>query len=223
MIISEKKNKTCAVIPFYNEKPTLKKIIDKTLPFVDFLILVNDGSTDNWEEEISGNRQITLISHKNNLGKGAALKTGLVKSIELNTDITLTLDADLQHDPHLIPGFIEKIKSFDCVIGRREIQNTKMPIHRKLSNYLTSKLLSMKTGRQILDSQSGYRAFKTKILNNILPTFTGFEAESEMIVKICRNNYSFSFQNISTIYGNDSSKMKAIPTILGFLKVLFKS
>ncbi len=223
MIISEKKNKNCAVIPFYNEKPTLKKIIETTLPLIDFLILVNDGSTDSWQQEIPQNQKIIVISNEKNLGKGSALKIGILKSIELETNITLTLDADLQHDPSLIPNFIERINSFDCVIGKRELQNTKMPTHRKLSNYLTSKLLSIKTGKQILDSQSGYRAFKTKILIDVLPTFTGFEAESEMIVKLCRKNYSIGYVNIPTIYGKDDSKMKAIQTILGFMKVLFKS
>ncbi len=98
-----------------------------------------------------------------------------------------------------------------------------MPIHRRLSNYLTSKILSVKTGFNILDSQSGFRAFKTKILSNILPDYSGFEAESEMIVKISKNNYSLGFTEISTIYGEDNSKMKAIPTIIGFIKVILRS
>ena len=98
-----------------------------------------------------------------------------------------------------------------------------MPIHRKLSNYLTSKILSIKTGCNILDSQSGYRAFRTNILSKVLPSYSGFEAESEMIVKICKNNYSIGFKEISTIYGNDDSKMKALPTIIGFIKVILNT
>ncbi|MBK8946523.1 MAG: glycosyltransferase family 2 protein [Ignavibacteriae bacterium] len=223
MNISENKNKICAVIPFYNEKSTLDKIISETLNFVDLLILVNDGSTDNWQTEIPTNEKLILISHENNLGKGAALKNGFTKSIELKTLFTITLDADLQHDPKQIPNFLNHIENYDCLIGKRETRNTQMPIHRRLSNYLTSKLLSIKTGTKILDSQSGFRAFKTNILENILPEYMGFEAESEMIVKLCKQNYKLGFISIPTIYGNDNSKMKAIPTILGFTKVLIKS
>ena len=98
-----------------------------------------------------------------------------------------------------------------------------MPFHRRLSNYLTSKLMSMKTGKEIIDSQSGYRAFKSVIAYKIIPEFNGFEAESEMIVKAARNNLKIGFVNIPTIYGDDDSKMKAIPTILGFIKVLLRT
>ncbi len=94
----------------------------------------------------------------------------------------------MQHAPESIPKFIEAISEYDCVIGSRDINHIKMPIQRKLSNFLTSKLLSLKTGTDILDSQSGYRAFKTEILNNVLPDYNGFEAESEMIVKLAKNN-----------------------------------
>ncbi|MBK7106734.1 MAG: glycosyltransferase family 2 protein [Ignavibacteriae bacterium] len=223
MSISENKNNVCAVIPFFNEKSTLNKIVTETINYVDLLILVNDGSTDNWQSEILKSEKIILISNENNLGKGAALKLGFLKSIELKTLITITLDADLQHDPKQITNFLNNIENYDCIIGKREISKTKMPIHRRLSNYLTSKLLSMKTGTEILDSQSGFRAFKTNILENILPQFTGFEAESEMIVKLCKQKYKLGFILIPTIYGNDNSKMKAIPTILGFIKVLLKT
>lgn len=182
--------------------------------------MVNDGSTDNSCQLINSSDKIILVNHKTNLGKGAALKTGFIKSIELNSEITITIDGDNQHDPNLIPALINNLKYFDCVIGNRMKNKLKMPLHRQLSNYLTSKLLSLKTGIKILDSQSGFRVFKTNILPNILPSFSGFEAESEMIVKIAKCKYSLGYTEISTIYGNDESKMRAIPTIIGFIKVL---
>lgn len=223
LITSKNQAKIAAVIPFFNEEKHLSNVIHEVLKYVDCIIIVNDGSTDDSVNKIPINDKIYLLHHSENLGKGEALNTGLRKSIELNTNITITLDADNQHDPDYIPKFLDKLNNYDCVIGNRERDKTMMPIHRKLSNYLTSKLLSIKTGVQILDSQSGYRAFKTSILNNILPNYSGFEAESEMIVKICENNYSLGFQKIPTIYGDDESKMKAIPTILGFIKVLVKT
>lgn len=223
MNISKNKNNCCAIIPFYNEKNTLKKIISETSKFVDSIIIVNDGSTDSWNTEIPENGNIFLISHEKNLGKGEALKTGFIKSIEQNNFYTIALDADLQHDPKYIPNLLNGLIKFDMVIGKRNILKSEMPFHRRMSNYLTSKLLSIKTGKNILDSQSGFRGFKTEILKEILPTFSGFEAESEMIVKCCKKNYTIGYFEIPTIYGNDDSKMKAIPTILGFLKVLFKS
>ncbi len=219
----ESKNKICAVIPFYNEQSTLKSLVQQTLPFVDLIIFVDDGSTDNSSNQIPQSDKIFLINHDRNLGKGAALKTGLLKSIELNSEITITLDADLQHDPNSIKDFVNSIHKFDCIIGERSRKETEMPFARKMSNFLTSKLLSIKTGYNIKDSQCGFRSFRTKILNDILPNYSGFEAESEMIVKLCKKNYRLSFIKIPTIYGNDNSKMRAMPAIIGFIKVLFKS
>jgi glycosyltransferase involved in cell wall biosynthesis len=217
------RNKICTVIPFYNEEKHLPEVVGKTLQHSDILILVNDGSTDSARKRIPEDPRIIVIDHASNLGKGRALLTGLSKSIELDTAVTLTLDADGQHDPSMIPHFIEKIEGFDLLIGSRKKSGTDMPFHRRISNYLTSKLLSIKTGVKISDSQSGYRAFRTEICMKILPEFSGFEAESEMIVKACRRGFKIGFIEIPTVYGDNSSKMKAIPTIIGFIKVLLKS
>jgi len=220
---SKNPNNIIAVVPFFNEEKHLTFLIEQVLNFVDILILVDDGSIDNSLKQIPNDDKIVLIKHSRNFGKGAALKTGLLKSIELASYVTLTLDADLQHDPKYIPRLVESVKNYDFVIGARNKNHSSMPIHRKLSNWITSKLLSIKTGTKILDSQSGYRAFKTNILKDILPTFAGFEAESEMIVKLLRKNYKLDFITIPTIYGDDDSKMKAIPAILGFIKVILKT
>ncbi len=218
---SEKINKTtCAVIPFYNEEENISKIISSVAKYVDLIIVVNDGSTDKSTEKIIPTDKLILINHKTNLGKGKALKTGFLKSIELKTEITLTLDADLQHAPEYIPKFISELKTYDAIIGNRLHNKKGMPAHRRLSNFLTSKLLGIKTGQKILDSQSGYRAFRTEILKDILPEYQGFEAESEMIVKLLKNNYKLGFVNIPTIYGNEKSKMRGWQTIKGFVKVL---
>ena len=64
---SENENKICAVIPFYNEHSTLKEIVKRTLPFVDRIILINDGSTDEFTNQIPVNGKVILISHENRL------------------------------------------------------------------------------------------------------------------------------------------------------------
>lgn len=217
----KKINSVCAVIPCFNEINTIKKTVNEVSKHIKQIVLVDDGSTDGLSKNMF-DENVVYCKHNNNLGKGVALKTGLLKGIELQTDVTITLDADGQHDPNYIPKFIEAIKEYDCVLGKRKRDFKTMPPHRILSNYLTSKLLSLKTNIEILDSQSGYRAFRTEILKDILPTYTGFEAESEMLVKLAKSNYNIGHVEIPTIYGNDNSKMKAVDTIVGFLRVLAK-
>ncbi|MGD8307599.1 MAG: hypothetical protein PVF17_13160, partial [Ignavibacteria bacterium] len=86
---------------------------------------------------------------------------------------------------------------------------------------LTSFLLSIKTGCRLLDSQCGFRAFKSDVVKNIETTYPGYEAESEILILAARNNYKIGFCNISTIYGNQKSKMNPIKTTFGFIKILF--
>jgi len=219
---SKSQNKICAVIPFYNEEEHLHSIISEVIQFVDILILIDDGSTDSSLSCIPFTENIILLEHDKNLGKGAAPRICFLKNKEVGSEKTITMDADYQHDPNYIDQFLAKLEKYDCVIGSRKKDHSTMPYHRKLSNTLTSKLLSWKTGHKILDSQSGYRGFRTRILQDILPNYKGFEAESEMIVKLCKNDYTLGFVNIPTIYGNDNSKMRTFPTIIGFLKVLLR-
>ncbi len=220
MNYSTKKNKICAVVPFYNEQTTLCNLLLSVSNYVDCIIAVDDGSTDDYSipEEIL--EKVNFVKHPKNLGKGAAIRTGFKKSIELKTDTTIIIDADGQHDPKFIPYFIEKISVFDIVVGNRLFDMKFMPIHRRASNLLTSKLLSIKAGIKILDSQCGFRAYRTNILNALSPDFNGFEAESEILVKAAKAKYSIGYVDVPTIYGNDDSKMQSVEATLGFIKVL---
>lgn len=218
---SETADKICAVIPFYNEENTVRKTAELVSKYVDFIIAVNDGSTDNSKNNIPKKENVIVLTHNKNSGKGEALRTGFEESIKRNSKYTITIDADLQHDPEYIPKFIEAINNFDIVIGNRLHDLKDMPLQRRASNFLTSFLLSKKLNIKIIDSQSGYRIFRTKILNDILPINKGFEAESEMIINAARKKYIIGFVDVPVIYGNDNSKMKSWQAIKGFIKVLF--
>lgn len=220
-MITLRKNNTCAVIPFFNEEDFIVDVIEKTLKYVDLVIAVDDGSKDNSLKLIKNLDNIEIIILDRNYGKGTALKAGFSLALELDFDIILTLDADLQHDPDYIPIFLDAIKKYDVVIGNRLSALKKMPYHRILSNYLTSFLLSLKLKRLIKDSQCGYRAYKKKVLQKISIHSSGFEAESEIIIRAVREKFSIGFVDIPTIYGNEKSKIKSFQAIKGFLKILF--
>ena len=215
-------NRTCAIIPFYNESEHLPGIINDTLPFVDKIIAVNDGSTDNSAFLIPESKEIQIISYPVNKGKGFALNLGFMESIKSGYGYTVTLDADYQHNPAYIPSLLKELDNSDIVIGNRLNKLNRMPIHRIMSNKLTSFLLSIKTKTKIIDSQCGFRAYKTSVLESILPSYAGFEAESEIILNAANNNLKISFVYVPTIYNNEKSKMRSFQAIKGFIKVLFK-
>lgn len=216
------KVKVCAVIPLYNEKNFLFDVVSETLNFVDFIIAVNDGSSDGSEETIVNLDRVQVISLNRNYGKGYALQVGFNECIKNNFDIVFTLDADKQHDPAFIPDFISQINTFDIVIGNRLTDTSDMPMQRIISNKITSFLLSVKTGQNIFDSQCGYRAYNINVLKLIKTFSVGYEAESEILISSVKRDFKIGFVKIPTIYGNEKSKMNSFSAILGFIKVLLK-
>ena len=218
---SKNSNKVAAVIPFYNESKTINRVVLETLKYVSFVIAVNDGSTDGSPDNIPISEKVTLISYKRNRGKGYALRKGLEKGIEKGFLKLVTIDADSQHDPEEIPALISGLTNYDIVIGNRLNDLKGMPLQRRISNKITSFLLSIKTGQKILDSQCGFRAYRAETVKNITTVEDGYEAETEILIKASRGGYKIGFINITTIYGDEESKMMPIKTTFGFIKLLF--
>lgn len=217
----ENKNNIAAVIPFFNESRTINQIVNNTLQYVDCVIVVDDGSTDDSSSKIPGNINITLLKFKVNRGKGFALREGLNEGVKKGYTQLITIDADLQHNPDEIPLLIYELNNYDIVIGNRLNNLVNMPLHRRMSNKITSFLLSLKTGKKIIDSQCGFRAYRAEVIKNIKTVKNGYDAESEIIIKASRKGYKIGFTDISTIYGNEESKMSPVKTTFNFIKVLF--
>jgi glycosyltransferase involved in cell wall biosynthesis len=200
----------------------LLQVLRETAKYVDFIFAVNDGSTDDSYEVEKSETNANFIKHDKNYGKGKALRTGFEAALSLNYQFIITLDADLQHDPKNIPEFLEKINHYDIVIGNRLKNIKSMPFQRRLSNRITSFLLMVKTGQNILDSQCGFRLYSSEVLKKTKTVFSGFEAESEILVKAARKGFNIGFVDIPTIYGNEKSKMRPVQAIQGFIKVVLQ-
>ncbi|MGB5893304.1 MAG: glycosyltransferase family 2 protein [Ignavibacteriaceae bacterium] len=217
----ENKNNIAAVIPFFNESRTINQIVNNTLQYVDCVIAVDDGSTDDSSSKILQNKNITLLKFRLNHGKGFVLREGLSEGVKKGYTQLITIDADLQHNPDEIPLLIHELNNFDIVIGNRLNNLANMPLHRRMSNRITSFLMSMKTGQKIVDSQCGFRAYRSEVIKNIKTIKNGYEAESEILIKASRKGYKIGFTDISTIYGNEESKISPVKTTFNFVKVLF--
>jgi glycosyltransferase involved in cell wall biosynthesis len=216
-------NSVCAVIPFYNEKNTLGKVIEETSKYVQHIFAVNDGSDDYEYQEERKNPDVSFVELGKNFGKGKALREGFSAAITLDFETVITLDADLQHNPEFIPKLIAGLKDYDIVVGNRLKNLTSMPLQRRMSNKLTSFFLTKKTGKKILDSQCGFRAYSAKVLKEVQTIYNGFEAESEILVKAARKGFKIGFVDVPTIYGIGKSKMRPVQAIFGFIKVILQA
>ncbi|MFZ2322900.1 MAG: glycosyltransferase family 2 protein [Ignavibacteriaceae bacterium] len=219
---SKNRSRVCAVIPFYNEEPFIRDVVQNTLKFVDLVFAVNDGSTDNSEKLINDFNNVIILSSDQNRGKGYALKLGFYESLKRGFDIIVTLDADNQHNPDFIPVLINELNGNDIIIGNRLNNMKDMPFIRIFSNKITSTLLSIKTKQKIIDSQCGFRAYKRNVLEKVKTTSEGFEAESEILILSARAGFRIGFVNIPTVYANERSKMNPVEAIIGFINILFR-
>ncbi|MDD8019076.1 MAG: glycosyltransferase family 2 protein [Bacteroidota bacterium] len=213
------------LIPAYNAASSLPQLLQQTARFIPAksIIVINDGSKDE-TEPVAKKLSVVVLSHKNNQGKGAALQTGFDYALQNNFDAVITMDADLQHQPVDIERFLRlyEAKHYDIIIGSR-LQNTKgMPLHRILSNTITTFLIRARTGADISDSQSGFRFITKRVLENVRLTSNGFESETEFLIKAASCGHTFGSLPIETIYAGEKSHMTHIQTTLYFIKVLFK-
>ncbi len=216
------------LVPAYNAASTLASLVDKirkqAVSARCDILVVNDGSGDR-TAEVAKSKGVAVITHANNAGKGEALKTGFRFAIENEYPAIVTMDADLQHDPESLSSLIRHFSEgrYEIVIGSRHFDRTKMSFARILSNTLTSYLLSLRTGFRIPDSQSGYRIMKTDVLKRIRLTTSGYETESEILIRAGKNKFRIGFVPIETIYAAEKSHIRHLRDTFRFIKMYLKT
>jgi len=168
--------KLVVLIPAYNEEADIEKTI-LNIPRKIFgidkieVVVVNDGSTDKTEELAFNAGADKIISHKTNMGVGAAFMTGIRNAISMNADIVTVLEAHSQFDFKQIPDLINPIlnRQFDVVIGSRFSNGPPqdMPKIKQIGNKIFSKLISFMIGQKFTDTQTGVRAYSKDAISNI--------------------------------------------------------
>ena len=177
-----------ACIPAYNEERTIAKVILQTKKYVDKIIVCDDGSSD-MTGKIAEALGAIVVRHEKNMGKGIALKTLLLEVQKYNPDIVVTLDADGQHDPELIPKLIQPILDgkADMVIASRFVRKMgeNIPRYRRMGLRVINKIQPY----NIKDTQSGYRAYSVKAIPILMETKSkGYGVEIEQIKLALENN-----------------------------------
>ncbi|NUO83111.1 glycosyltransferase family 2 protein [candidate division KSB1 bacterium] len=223
----EAKKEVLVAIPAYNAGQMLTTVLEGVSRQVERaqILVIDDGSTDDTRRHAES-YGVKVQTHQKNLGKGAALKTAFAYVLQkTNAHAVISLDADGQHAPEYIPDFIKAFAEDqnDLVIGAREFSVKVMPFFRVLSNKMTSKLLSWKTGEQIKDSQSGYRAYSRRLIANLQLKTNGYETESEILLQACRARMKIAFVPIATIYRGETSHIHGLREILRFTKLYLNS
>ena len=194
-------------IPAFNEEKNIAEIITRLQSLTKSIIVCNDGSSD-LTSDISKKMGAIVIDHSKNLGYGAAIRSIFLKAKEVETDILVTFDADGQHRIEDIDKVIEPIKNdgFDLVIGSRFLGDAKnIPRYRKAGIETITKVTNLATNIKITDSQSGFRAYNKKILNEIIPSEHGMGVSTEILIKANKKNFKIKEVPIVILYEGNTS------------------
>ena len=194
-------------IPAYNEEKNIAKIIVKLQNIANKIIVCNDGSTD-LTSEISNKMGAIVINHPKNLGYGAAIKSLFSKARELDADVLITFDADGQHRIEDIKKVLEPIEqnNADIVIGSRFLdKKIKIPAYRKFGINAITKMSNITTKKKITDSQSGFRAYNKKSLQEIIPSDNGMGISTEILIKANKKLLRVIEVPITILYEGETS------------------
>lgn len=201
-------------LPAYNEEKNIAAIILKLKKISKNIIVCNDGSTD-LTSQIAEGLGVTVINHPKNLGYGASIRSIFLKAKEMNSDILVTFDADGQHRVEDIQTIVEPIlkNSADIVIGSRFLkqENSKdVPEYRKFGIKIITKLTNVSIKEKLTDSQSGFRAYNRKILDEIIPSDQGMGVSTELLIKASSKDFRIAEVPITILYGGDTSTHNAV-------------
>lgn len=198
------------ILPGYNVArflPTVIADIRQAQPGIRILV-VDDGSADD-TAAVAREASVDVEIHVPNRGKGAALATGFAWALREGLDWVFTMDADGQHRPDEMQGFLDAAarEQFDVVVGNRMDARQDMPWLREQTNLFTSWVVSRLAGVAIPDSQNGYRLFRVACLDGLSLRTTRYDTESEVLVRLARRGYRIGSAPVTTVYGDEQSSI----------------
>ena len=211
------------VMPVYNEKSTVLKIINKVLKLdiVKELIVVDDCSTDGTREMLKHTKfdgRVKLLLHDENTGKGGAIRTGFKNVLG---DVAVIQDADLEYDPNELNDMIKPIADgvADVVYGSRlsggKPQRVHLFWHRVGNDFLTF-LTNLLYNTTLRDMETCYKMFKKEVIANINIRSDDFSVEPELTAKILKNKSLRIYEMPISYYGRNYAEGKKINWTHGF-------
>jgi dolichol-phosphate mannosyltransferase len=201
--------RSLVIIPTYNEKENISRIIPLTLeqdPGIEVLV-VDDGSPDGTgkivEELKATDPRVKVIHREKKSGLGTAYLAGFRYALENGYDYIFEMDSDFSHDPAYIPDFLGAIGDADLVLGSRYIKGVNVvnwPITRLLLSFYANVYARWVTGLPVKDSTGGFKCFKREVLEKV-----GLD-------NIHSNGYAFQIE-MSFRAWKKGFKIKEIPII----------
>lgn len=215
--------KNFVIVPVFNEGARAIETINKILKNTKSdIIVIDDGSTKKSFQLLKNsflkNKRIHILRHVMNLGKGAAMKTGVELAWELGGDRVVFIDSDGQHNPNLLSKFEKGLTQTDLVFGYRKLSG-EMPFIRKWGNIFAKFLVKNLFNVKRKEFLCGFIGFKKNVYKKIKWNSPRYGVETEIATKVGRKNLSFQEIEIDTIYIDKYKGVNLIDAIKVLLKI----
>lgn len=171
------RERALVIIPTYNERENIRRIIDSVLKQDGRLevLIVDDGSPDGTGQIVAEleavDTRVHLLERAKKMGLGTAYIAGFRWALERDYQYVLEMDADFSHDPGHLPQFLRAIEDADLVIGSRYQQGrvtvVNWPIGRLILSYSANLYARAVTGLPVWDTTAGFKCFRRSVLESI--------------------------------------------------------
>lgn len=184
--------KITVIVPAFNEIDTIEEILRRVqnMNMADEILVVDDGSTDGTREllrDLDGAGPVRVIFHEVNMGKGAAVTTGMKNA---RGDVMIIQDADLEYDPRDYPKLFQPLEEniADVVYGSRFLGGPRRPamFWHMVANKLLTLLTNILYNNILTDMETGYKVFRREVVKDITIHARSFDFEPEFTAKILK-------------------------------------
>jgi glycosyltransferase involved in cell wall biosynthesis len=164
------------------------------------VIVIDDGSSDETAAR-AATAGALVVRHDENRGKGAALRTGMTKALELAAEVAVSVDADGQHPPdQALALALHEASPQALVLGVRDLVRAGAPRANRFSNRFSNRVLSLFSGRTLADTQCGLRRYPLGRTLALEPRSSGYEFESEVILRACAEGWEIVEYPVEVYY-----------------------
>ncbi len=197
-----------AVIPALNEATRIEAVVKAALPYVDRVIVVDDGSRDG-TGDVARKAGAFVLRHPENCGAGAATMTGIEGARRMGATNVVTLDADEQHNPTDIPALLAALSLGNDVAfanrfapkkARNGTSRNTIPFIRRVFNGIGNIVTFAATGMWISDSQCGYKAFGPRAVQELQLRMSGFEFCTEIVRECVQRKWRYAEVPVKVLY-----------------------
>ncbi|MGA2065919.1 MAG: glycosyltransferase family 2 protein [Thermoguttaceae bacterium] len=182
--------RTLTALPVYNEAANVAAVLDGALTYSQDVLVVDDGSDDGTSEVLEVRSDVRVLRHPRNLGYGAALRSAFRFATQGGYDVLVTIDCDGQHQPQLIPRFLDQIDRADIVSGSRYLRRfpgqSDPPAERQRINQVITAEVNRRLGLRLTDAFCGFKAYRVSVLDRLRLTENGYAMPLELWVQAAR-------------------------------------